>query len=630
MKAFSVYLILVMWVGVKAPWIALLLSGYFLVTKSIPNKTLFAVLVFLFLLRTDIQICEPIEHGRIVRLNRSSVLVQNGFTKVLVHVQDVAKYAMHDQLKLYALNSIDANMNQEGFDPIDWAKANGICYRSAEADTYRIDGTGFFNRLSKGGLNPDKRFVQEIRVLLFQSDPEEIVSLWISMGLIYLAILDMIKRICIHFKSIWVERVLSIAFLIWVGSALGMPLVLVRILISTLVGMFIEDRMLKWALCIFICLWLAPYGSTQLAFIFPFSLQAVVLFVEKKYVRWVRSCVAIWCLLASMKRVSLLGLALFPIHRILHLMLVIMGVLSSILPFLQGAFSLVYSVLDQWFIFVQGWLVLRSRVSMFWILIFIIVWHLLRKRSFMLNLSALVVFNALIIWGSYPWFYTVSMLYVGQGDAFLLQAPFNQSVILIDTGPPTQYANLKASLDHRGIHRIDHLIITHDDADHNGNVEALRKDYRIQNTIQLGKDIQDKWFHLKYLPVRDAKEDNDLSLVYHVQIESVRFLFMGDLGIAGELQLIKNNPDLKSDVLKLGHHGSKTSSSLMFLERVQARIALISAGKNNYGHPSRDVMERLERLAIRPLVSQTSGTVQIVITRWFRFIWVRYNLFAFF
>jgi competence protein ComEC len=248
----------------------------------------------------------------------------------------------------------------------------------------------------------------------------------------------------------------------------------------------------------------------------------------------------------------------------------------------------------------------------------------------MLNLSALVVFNALIIWGSYPWFYTVSMLYVGQGDAFLLQAPFNQSVILIDTGPPTQYANLKASVDHRGIHRIDHLIITHDDADHNGNVEALRKDYRIQNTIQLGKDIQDKWFHLKYLPVRDAKEDNDLSLVYHVQIESVRLLFMGDLGIAGELQLIKNNPDLKSDVLKLGHHGSKTSSSLMFLERVQARIALISAGKNNYGHPSRDVMERLERLAIRPLVSQTSGTVQIVITRWFRFIWVRYNLFAFF
>ena len=231
---------------------------------------------------------------------------------------------------------------------------------------------------------------------------------------------------------------------------------------------------------------------------------------------------------------------------------------------------------------------------------------------------------------SYPWFYTVSMLYVGQGDAILLQAPFNQSVLLIDTGPPSQYANLKASLDHRGIHTLDHLIITHDDADHNGNVEALQKDFVIKKLVKLGSDIQDEWFYLKHLPIQEAKEDNDLSLVYQVQLESSSFLFMGDLGTAGELQLIKANPDLKSDVIKLGHHGSKTSSSLAFLNHVQARIALISAGKNTYGHPSWEVMVRLKRLAIRSVVSQNAGTVQIVITPWFRFMFNRFNLFTLF
>ncbi|MBN2876546.1 MAG: hypothetical protein JXL85_02725, partial [Bacilli bacterium] len=146
----------------------------------------------------------------------------------------------------------------------------------------------------------------------------------------------------------------------------------------------------------------------------------------------------------------------------------------------------------------------------------------------------------------------------------------------------------------------------------------------------LGEDISNDWFYMRYLPIQEAKEDNDRSLVYHVQIESTKFLFMGDLGVAGELQLIKANPDLKSDVVKLGHHGSKTSSSLAFLDHIQARIAWISAGKNNYGHPSWEVMERLKQLSIRPFVSQTSGTVQIVISSWFRFMFDRFNHFTLF
>lgn len=630
MKSFFVYLILVMWMGVKSPWFATFFCLYFLFTKSIPLKKIFVLVFVLFILRSNIHLCQTIDQGRIVRLNRSSVLVHKGFTKVMVQVHDVSRYAMHDQITLYALHPIEANMNQDGFDPIDWAKANGVCYRTQEADTHRTEGKGIVHRLSKGGPNADQRFVQEIRALLFQSDPDEAYHLWVSMGLVYLAILNLIKRLCIRFKSIWVERIVSIAVLGVLSAALGMPLVLVRILITYLVGMFIEDRMLKWALSIFLCLWIVPYGSTQLAFLFPFSLQATAVFVDKKAVRWVRACVVFWCLLTTLNRVSLLGLLLFPIQRVLHLILIGMGVLSAFIPFIQNSFSFVYQMLDRFYIHTQSVLIIRGRGSVLLVFLFVIVWHRLKNKHIVIRTFALCVNNMLLIMVSYPWFYTVTMLYVGQGDAILLQAPFNQSVILIDSGPPSQYANLKASLDHRGIHTIHTLIITHDDLDHTGNIASLTQDYDVKAIVQHGGDIQDAWFYLKHLPIQDAREDNERSLVYRLQINSTRFLFMGDLGVAGELQLIRTNPELASDILKVGHHGSKTSSSLAFLERVRARIAWISAGKNSYGHPNGEVIERLERLAMRPVVSQMSGTVQIVITPWFRFMRDRFNRFTLF
>ena len=75
MKSFFVYLSLLMWVSVKAPWLALLLCVYFVITKSIPQKALFGILFALFLLRTNSQLCQPIDHGRVIRLNKSSVMV---------------------------------------------------------------------------------------------------------------------------------------------------------------------------------------------------------------------------------------------------------------------------------------------------------------------------------------------------------------------------------------------------------------------------------------------------------------------------------------------------------------------------------------------------------------------------
>ena len=630
MKSFCVYLVLTMVVGIYVPFLSILLGIFFLFTKSFPLKYLFVFLCICFLLRIDLQVCNPIDTGKVISLNRSSVTVQKGLTKVMVQVNDVSMYAMHDHITLYSLDPIEMNMNQDGFNTLVWAKANGICYRSVEADTYRIEGKGFVYHLSKGGMNTNASFVRDFRALLFQSDPEGMYDLWVSMGMVYWAGLNLIKRLCVRLKSIWIERCISIAGLGLIGVVLGAPLVWIRIMLAYGLGLCVEDRMLRWSLTLFVCLWITPYGITQLAFLFPFSIQAVSLFFDRKWTQLMRFSVAFWCLLMTMKRVSILSIVFFPLNRVLNLGLVLLGLLSSTLSFLQGPFNLLYQALNQWFILLNEHFVVRGHGSLGLIVLFFYCWHCAKKKNFYLKFFLISLVNGLLIVSSWPWFYTISMLYVGQGDAILLQAPFNQSVVLIDTGPPTQYANLKASLDHRGISSIDHLIITHDDLDHNGNVESLVEDFEVKNIIVKGRDVSDAWFFLNYLPVKEADNDNDRSLVYQLQLEHVRFLFMGDLGISGELQLIKQHPHLRADVLKIGHHGSKTSSSLAFLNHVQARIALISAGKNSYGHPSWDVMERLKRLSVYSYVAQEKGTVQIVITAWFRFIQDRTNQFAFF
>ena len=349
MNSFFVYLVLTMIAGIYAPFLSILLGIFFLITKSFPFKTLFILLCISFLYRIDFQVCNPIDHGKVISLNRSSVTVQKGLTKVMVQVNDVSTYAMHDHITLYSLSPIEMNMNQAGFNTLVWAKANGICYRAFEADTHRIEGKGFVHHLSKGGMNTHESFVRDFRALLFKSDPEGIYDLWVSMGMVYWAVLNLIKRLCVRLKWVWIERCISIICMGLIGAALGAPLVWIRIVLAYGLGLCVEDRMLKWALTLFVCLWITPYGITQLAFLFPFSIQAVGFFFDKKCSQLMRFSVAFWCLLMTMKRVSILSIVFFPLNRVLNLGLILLGLLSSPISFLQGPFNQLYQALNQWF-----------------------------------------------------------------------------------------------------------------------------------------------------------------------------------------------------------------------------------------------------------------------------------------
>lgn len=219
----------------------------------------------------------------------------------------------------------------------------------------------------------------------------------------------------------------------------------------------------------------------------------------------------------------------------------------------------------------------------------------------------------------------VLMIDVGQGDCTLITLPFHQGAVMIDI-MGSRYRNIPKEVvvpivKAKGYQRLDALILTHDDFDHSGGKEELLKELNVTRII----DHKDKAEPIKGLPLvfllRDykGKDSNDNSIVTYMQTDQLKALFMGDAGTEAEAALLQRY-DLAVDVLKVGHHGSDTSSSLSFLHELQPQLALVSAGRNNrYHHPSTAIMQRLRQENIPALVSARDGAVSIRFSRYFSY-----------
>ena len=242
--------------------------------------------------------------------------------------------------------------------------------------------------------------------------------------------------------------------------------------------------------------------------------------------------------------------------------------------------------------------------------------------------------------------FTVTMVDVGQGDAFVIQDHRNYKTVLIDTGGEFQLDENRIKLSEKtllpylkeqGIDFIDLIIISHLDIYHSGEVIHVVNKKKTGNIIMNTQDVKfDEWaaelepeirnmivdssqldsfqtgdiqFSHLQLPETEANS-NEQSVVLQVQLNRFSVLFTGDIGLSTEKNLIKHY-NLKSDILKVGHHGSDTSTGEEFKNEVNPVISLISAGENNrYGHPHDSVTERLRDTRIQ---AQSLGMVEFSI-----------------
>ena len=235
----------------------------------------------------------------------------------------------------------------------------------------------------------------------------------------------------------------------------------------------------------------------------------------------------------------------------------------------------------------------------------------------------------------------VSILDVGQGDSSLIR--LKNKNILIDTGGNINYDISKNILipyfKSVGIKKIDYLVLTHGDYDHMGSSINLIDNFNIENVIlnigtynELEKDLIKilKEKNIKYY--KDIKElnidsnklyflntgiydnENDNSNVIYFKLNNYKFLFMGDASEKREIDIIRKYNIENIDFLKVGHHGSNTSSNIEFINTIKPKYSLISVGENNrYGHPKEDVLDILSKSKIYR--TDINGEIKINIKR---------------
>ena len=213
----------------------------------------------------------------------------------------------------------------------------------------------------------------------------------------------------------------------------------------------------------------------------------------------------------------------------------------------------------------------------------------------------------------------ITFIDVGQGDSAMIKNPLNHSCVLIDTGSKYNYYKLKKFLFKEGIYKIDKLIITHDDSDHNGNIDNLLKDFKIVEIINKGRDIEYKDLILKYYDLGIYDNDNDNSLVYSLYIDGLNFLFTGDISIEAERELLNRYSPLDIDVLKVSHHGSNTSSSEYFINMLLPEYGIISSS-GQYNHPHFEVVDRLNRYMVNIYNTKDSKDISFYFTTFFKYL----------
>ena len=210
----------------------------------------------------------------------------------------------------------------------------------------------------------------------------------------------------------------------------------------------------------------------------------------------------------------------------------------------------------------------------------------------------------------------VNFINVGQGDCTLIR--YHQKVILIDTGGLTYRDiandNLIPYLKKKRIYRIDSVFITHYDYDHYGALDNLKKEYKINHIYDYYSsypvNVGNLTFNNYNTYGQGNTEENDRSLVLSFNICNKDFLIMGDAPRWVEKEIMEHNSSIPCDVLKVGHHGSDTSTSEEFLTSLNPSEAVISCGKNNrYGHPSPSVVALLNKHHILIRRTDLEGTI---------------------
>ena len=316
--------------------------------------------------------------------------------------------------------------------------------------------------------------------------------------------------------------------------------------------------------------------------------------------------------------VPFISLIIFP----LSLLTLIFPILDNILLFLLNIMESLTLLCNNFNI---NLIMAKIPFYLFIIYYIIITFIFIKPKYFYVLIIILVIHNNIKYFNKNSY---LTILDVGQGDSILLE--IKDKNILIDTGGNmfSDYNIAQNKLipyfKSLGIKKLNYLILTHGDYDHMGNAKYIIENFKVEKVIfncgefneletDLIKVLDEKKIpyyscikelnidnnKLYFLQTKEYDNENDNSNVIYTELSGYNFMFMGDASSTTEKEIIDkyNLPDI--DVLKVGHHGSRTSSSIEFINEINPEYSIISVGKNNrYEHPNKEVLDALEESKI--------------------------------
>ena len=311
--------------------------------------------------------------------------------------------------------------------------------------------------------------------------------------------------------------------------------------------------------------------------------------------------------------------------------------LSLLIPLLNPLFSkciLIFSSINNLCSTITVGVVAIPKVPIIlWLIYFIILFMILKTKKRKYKIILPIVFLVILLFPILDNACHVYYLNVSQGDSSLIVTP-NKKAVLIDTGGLVSFkkedwtiktkktnnaSNIKTFINSLGINELETLIITHGDYDHMGEAVNLVNILKVKkvifncgtfNTLESNlikvleakkipyqsciKELNIDNYQLNFLNTKVFGDENNNSNVIYTELNGYKFMFMGDAGIEKEKDILDKYNLANIDVLKVGHHGSKTSSSKEFIDEIKPKYAIISVGKNNrYGHPNKEVLNNL-------------------------------------
>ncbi len=672
---FSVILLLL---GLKYKFILIFLILYLIFILKRFKKYFFSLIIitiFIFLEITIINCFKEPENNIVAKIDKienNGYIVNYNLYKIKIIDYD-KDYKPGDIINLdLRYEEIEEKSYEADFDYKEYLKSNKILYLAKANNSYKLKSGFSLNLLKYYFMNylnnkiDNDSFDYIKAIVLSENDlNKDLKNGYSLLGISHILAISgmhiillfniisfLLKKIFRYYKNLIPLIIISI-YVISIGS----PPSALRALLFLIIGALNEKGEIKYtkldilsiSFLLMIISW--PYLFYNIGFILSFFVSFILIFsneiikskskLKSLYLTYFLIYFLTLPIISSFNnQISFLRLLISPILSFaLGIIIILLSYLISIIPALDLVFCYVFKFINNYVINITKYN-LKITIPSFNIYMMIIyyVFIFLLIRAIILNknkirflIMFLLILLSFINLRLANFKTKITFIDVGQGDSCLIELPFNNGVILIDSYNSIDFIKSE------GISRIDYLILTHGDEDHCleaidvinyfnvkniilNNGEYNEKEAKIIkradelniNHINKIEELKIDKYIFYFLNTRLYDNENDNSNVIYTNIDGIDLLFMGDAEKDKEYDIINKYKLNEIDILKVGHHGSKTSSTKEFIDYIKPKIGIISVKKNNkYNHPDKEALDNLKNTKL--YMTKDSGNITLFI-----------------